>query len=208
MQSLAMLAIALAALACTFEAPAASSVPPGLSVFDLGGTAYGFFPSPPEASLASILDRFEALGEQADFVLVQPNIPWEDLVSSTGPESQRLTDIRNQVTYAAVGAEAPETRVFVTFQWQDLNNLFPAAGEGPAPYQVNWHQIEAIEPMLDLWAISSYPFVALQSGEEIPGDYCTPLLARTDKPLAVAEGGYTPSRSSGSPGRLGISWTI
>ncbi len=94
-------------------------------------------------------------------------------------------------TYAAIKAEAPATRVFVTFQWEDLNNLIPAAAEGRLAYDTNWDQIEAFEPDLDLWVISSYPFVAFGSGADIPDDYYTPLLARTDKPLAVAEGGFT-----------------
>jgi hypothetical protein len=81
--------------------------------------------------------------------------------------------------------------VFVTFQWEDLNNLFPDGAEGRAPYSVNWDQIEAFEPELDAWVISSYPFVAFRSADEIPADYYTPLLDRTDKPLAVGEGGFT-----------------
>ena len=96
-------------------------------------------------------------------------------------------------TYAAVKALAPETQVFVTFQWEDLNNLIPAAAEGRPAYQVNWEQVEAFEPDLDLWVISSYPFVAFAHAADLPDDYYTRLLKRTDKPLAVAEGGYTAS---------------
>jgi hypothetical protein len=81
----------------------------------------------------------------------------------------------------------------VTFQWEDLNNLFAAAAEGRQAYQTNWEQVEAFEPQLDLWVISSYPFAAFGGGDEIPDDFYTPLLARTDKQLAVAEGGYTSS---------------
>jgi hypothetical protein len=44
---------------------------------------------------------------------------------------------------------------------------------------------------LDLWVVSSYPFVAFSRGADIPVDYYTPLLSRTSRPLAVAEGGYT-----------------
>jgi hypothetical protein len=94
-------------------------------------------------------------------------------------------------TYAAIKAEAPETQVFATFQWEDLNNLFPGAAEGREAYSINWDQIEAFEPELDLWVISSYPFVAFGSAAVIPGDYYQPLLARTDKPLGVGEGGFT-----------------
>jgi hypothetical protein len=94
-------------------------------------------------------------------------------------------------TYAAIKAEAPETQVFVTFQWEDLNNLIPGASEGRSAYSINWDQIEVFEPELDLWVISSYPFVVFPSADEIPDDYYLPLLERTDKPLAVGEGGFT-----------------
>ena len=105
-------------------------------------------------------------------------------------------------TYAAIKQSRPSTRVFVTFQWEDLNNLIPAVSEGRTAYQVNWDQVEAFEPQLDLWVISSYPFIAFRSAAEIPPDYYSPLLARTSKPLAVAEGGYTSAPvgpAAGSP---------
>jgi hypothetical protein len=93
--------------------------------------------------------------------------------------------------YAAVKAEAPETQIFVTFQWEDLNNLFPQPDEDAAPLgQIKWDLVEAFEPELDLWVISSYPYITFGSADQIPADYYTPLLTRTDKPLAVAEGGW------------------
>lgn len=91
--------------------------------------------------------------------------------------------------YYAVKAEAPETQVFVTFQWDDLNNAIPFDVRDGEPFQPKWEQIEIFEPQLDVWAISSYPFVVFERAAEIPPDYYTPLLSRTDKPLAVAEGG-------------------
>jgi hypothetical protein len=42
-----------------------------------------------------------------------------------------------------------------------------------------------------VWAISSYPFIVFKAGSDVPKHYYTPLRARTQKPLAVAEGGYT-----------------
>jgi len=98
--------------------------------------------------------------------------------------------------YTQVKAEAPETQIFVTFQWEELNNLIPPLAQG-APYAVNWGQVEQFEPNLDLWALSSYLFVIYSSGADIPANYYTPLLTRTSKPLAVAEGGYS-SASVGS----------
>jgi hypothetical protein len=286
-------ALAVAALACSEGTPAASPAGPtgpvqptgatteasrATSVFDSGYTAYGFFPSPPEGTLDSVLSHFKDMGEHADFILVQPNIPWEDFRGGVEGESQAPTDLRNQTvlarqnglewvfvvdplnglnrreflglpagweasfanpdmrsaftnftlwivrefsprylglaseintyldaypadaenylslyreTYDRVKAEAPDTQVFVTFQWDDLNNMFAPAAEGRPASQTNWEQVEAFEPRLDLWAISSYPYFAFPTGEGIPADYYTPLLERTAKPLAVTEGGWT-----------------
>jgi hypothetical protein len=102
-------------------------------------------------------------------------------------------------TFNLVKAEAPETQIFVTFQWEELNNLIPSVAQG-TPYSVNWDQLEQFEPSLDLWVISSYPFVIFPSGAEIPPDYYTPLLSRTSKPLAVAEGGYSSTPVGSFPG--------
>jgi len=101
-------------------------------------------------------------------------------------------------TYAAVKAEAPETQVFVTFQWEQVSGLAMAAPG--AERQLDWAQIEVFEPQLDLWVISSYPFVVFPSGADIPADYYSPLLARTDKPLAVAEGGFVSRQTGHLPG--------
>jgi hypothetical protein len=76
----------------------------------------------------------------------------------------------------------------VTFQWEDLNNLDAVGAEKGA--SIKWNLVEAFEPELDLWVISSYPFVAFQSAADIPADYYSPLLSRTKKPLAVGEGGF------------------
>lgn len=101
-------------------------------------------------------------------------------------------------TYAAVKAESPETQVFVTFQWDQVSGLAMAAPG--AERQLDWAQIEVFEPQLDLWVISSYPFVVFPSGADIPADYYSPLLARTDKPLAVAEGGFVSRQTGHIPG--------
>jgi hypothetical protein len=281
--------ILLTSLACGQSvSPSTNPVfTPEASVFESGRTAYGFFPSPPEATLPSVLNHFKELGRHADFVLFQHAIPWQDFAGGVDGETQSRTDIRNQMTlavqngleavyvvdplnglnrrefiglpdgwepsfanpdvraaftnytlwlvrefhprylglaseintymdahpedaanyislyhsvYTLVKAEAPETQIFVTFQWDDLNNLFDMAAEGRQPYDTNWDQIEVFEPNLDLWVISSYPFAVFQSGAEIPPDYYTPLLSRTSKPLAVAEGGFTSRPTPPFPG--------
>jgi hypothetical protein len=91
-------------------------------------------------------------------------------------------------TYKKIKAESPGTKVFVTFQWEDLNNYDAAGAERGAI--IKWEEVEAFEPNLDVWVISSYPWVAFPSAAEIPQDYYSPLLDRTAKPLAVGEGGW------------------
>lgn len=98
--------------------------------------------------------------------------------------------------YGMVKSVSPDTQIFVTFQWEELNNLIPAIAGARKPYQTNWNQIEEFEPTLDVWAISTYPFIVFPHGADIKADYYSPLLARTTKPLAVAEGGY-PSQDNG-----------
>jgi hypothetical protein len=93
--------------------------------------------------------------------------------------------------YARIKAAAPRTRVFVTFQWDELNNLMPGVDGGKPPYEVRWEQVEAFEPRLDVWAISTYPFVAYRSAREIPSTYYSVQAGRTSKPIALAEGGYS-----------------
>jgi hypothetical protein len=103
-----------------------------------------------------------------------------------------------QETYAAIKAESPETQVFVTFQWDQVSGLAMAAPG--AERQLDWAQIEIFEPQLDVWVISSYPFIAFRTGAEIPADYYSPLLERTEKPLAVAEGGFVSRPTGPLPG--------
>ncbi|HUI88828.1 MAG TPA: hypothetical protein VLX61_08885 [Anaerolineales bacterium] len=276
--SMLILALILAALACGTQTPSTPFPTPASSIFDSAPTAHGFFPSPPRISTDSVLEIYKDIGNHADFVLLQENVPWNDFVNSVDGQSQRRTDIINQVTlarqnhldyifivdglnglnrsqfsglpfgwdasfanpniraaytnytlwvvrmfhprylglaseintymdthpedvknfislyneiYKAVKLEAPHTKVFVTFQWEELNNLIPQIASGRTRLHPNWNQVEAFEPNLDVWAISSYPFVAFQSGADIPADYYAPLLSQTSKPLAVAEGGFT-----------------
>jgi hypothetical protein len=114
-------------------------------------------------------------------------------------DASNFISLYNEI-YALVKAGTPETKIFVTFQWEDLNNMFPQPEEGNRQkFDTNWEQIEAFEPNLDVWVISSYPYFVFNNGAEIPADYYAPLLARTlrqaqggaDKLVAIAEGGFS-----------------
>ncbi len=106
-------------------------------------------------------------------------------------DAQNFISLYNEI-YTLVKAEAPETQIFVTFQWDDLNNMFPQPEEGNfKKFDIKWEQIEAFEPNLDIWVISTYPYFVFPSAEEIPADYYSPLLSQTSKLVAVAEGGFS-----------------
>jgi hypothetical protein len=226
-----LLILALAGLACGGQIPVQTTLLPTLKVstFDAGRTVYGFFPSPPEVSLDSVLKLYKDLSAHADFVLIQQNTPWRDFVNGVDGESKTRTDLSNQVKlaqqnhldyifvvdalnglnrrdfsglpsgweasfadpkvrtaytnytlwivrtfhprylglaseintfmdahpddapnfislynkiYKAVKAEAPDTKIFVTFQWEDLNNLIPSSSEGRQPYHTDWEEVE------------------------------------------------------------------
>jgi hypothetical protein len=105
-------------------------------------------------------------------------------------DAKNFISLYNEI-YILIKAESPETRIFVTIQWDDLNNMFPQPEEGNRKqYDTNWDQVEASEPNLDLWVISTYPYFIFKD-QDIPANYYTALLTRTDKPLAIAEGGFS-----------------
>jgi hypothetical protein len=106
-------------------------------------------------------------------------------------DTKNFISLYNEI-YALVKAQSPETQIFVTFQWDDLNNMFPQPEEGNRQkFAANWEQVEAFEPNLDVWAISSYPYFVFPSASDIPADYYTPLLSQTTKPVAIAESGFS-----------------
>ncbi len=97
--------------------------------------------------------------------------------------------------YDAVKETSPETAVFVTFQYEDLNGVLPTVEEHPP----DWDLVARFGGRLDLFAISTFPSLAYQRVKAIPADYYTRAQRRTGLPLAIAEMGY-----SSGPGRRGL----
>ncbi len=97
--------------------------------------------------------------------------------------------------YDAVKEVSPDTLVFPTFQMEELQSLLPT-GEIHPP---QWHLFRRFEPKLDLLAISTYPSFAFETPADIPPDYYEQLRSYTDRPIVIAEMGY-----SSAPCREGI----
>jgi hypothetical protein len=94
--------------------------------------------------------------------------------------------------YEAIKELSPDTLVFPTFQFEELQGRLPF--QDPRPPQ--WHLISRFEPRLDVFAISSYPDVVFPEADAIPDSYYQQLSLYTNRPVAIAGMGFT-SRATG-----------
>jgi hypothetical protein len=89
--------------------------------------------------------------------------------------------------YDAVKSESPGTRVFPTFQLENLQGVVATNGAAPQP---TWALINRFEPKIDMLAVSSFPGFLQANVDSIPADYYTALTSRTDKPIALMSVGW------------------
>jgi hypothetical protein len=87
--------------------------------------------------------------------------------------------------YTVVKGNSPETRVFPTWQLEDLEGIF---GEVHPP---RWELLERFRGMMDVLAISTYPFLGeVRSVADIREDYYRQLRMRWQGEILIAETGY------------------
>lgn len=87
--------------------------------------------------------------------------------------------------YAIVKGNSPETKVFPTFQLEDLEGAF---GDVHPP---RWELIERFRDKMDVLAISTYPFLGdVRSTAEVRADYYAQLRQRWDGEIIISETGY------------------
>jgi hypothetical protein len=116
----AVSALILVTLACGAELPDPGDPIPTLenSVFSSGKTAYGFFPTPPEISVESVVKNMIAISEHADVALFQQDIPWIDFDENPEADSKKLEDLRGMVQLAVGNGLEP---IFVVDPLNGLN---------------------------------------------------------------------------------------
>jgi len=100
--------------------------------------------------------------------------------------------------YQEVKQLSPDTLVFPTFQYEELQGLLPAGD--PLPPQ--WNLISRFEPRLDLLAISSYPSLLYADPQLIPASYYAQLPSHTDRPIALTGLGYASEPGPGGSATL------
>lgn len=87
--------------------------------------------------------------------------------------------------YAIVKGNSPDTKVFPTFQLEDLEGTF---GDVHPP---RWELIERFRDRMDVLAISTYPFLGdVRSAAEVRADYYAQLRERWDGEIIISETGY------------------
>jgi hypothetical protein len=95
--------------------------------------------------------------------------------------------------YDAVKEVSPETKVFPTFQYENLLGIL-----GETPTQPAWSLVARFQPKIDVLAVSSFPRAAFDSITAVPGDYYEALRGRFDLPVAFVSIGWG-SEVEGAP---------
>lgn len=98
--------------------------------------------------------------------------------------------------YRAVKRVSPNTRVFVSFQWDVMHIL-----DTKAPHRLNEHGklIDLFRPALDLIALTTYPSPHYATPAGLPRDYYSSLFNHVDssEPIMLMEIGW-PTSGSGT----------
>lgn len=94
--------------------------------------------------------------------------------------------------YVAVKSVSPETRVFVTFQYEQLMGVVP----WEKPHAPRWELLDGYGEHLDLFGLTTYPSFAYSVARRVPADYYRQIRDHTKLPVAFAGVGFAsaPSR--------------
>jgi hypothetical protein len=90
-------------------------------------------------------------------------------------------------TYDAVKEACPDTKVFVTFQYEMTRGL---GTEYWGERDPEWEILMQFGNRLDLVAFTTYPEFEFDAVDEIPADYYAEIAEHTDKPIAFTEIGW------------------
>lgn len=92
--------------------------------------------------------------------------------------------------YGAIKEVSPNTRVFTTFQYEQLiglrGGLFGGKNDESA---ADWELLDRF-PQADLIAFSTYPGIIYKDPRDIPADYYSRIEEHTDRPIAFTEIGW------------------
>lgn len=97
---------------------------------------------------------------------------------------EAFVSLYNEAYAVAKGAN-PKTKVFPTFQLEDIEGTFGTI------HPPHWEVIDAFRGQMDAFAISTYPFLAdIRSATDLGEGYYSQLKSHWDGEVLVAEAGY------------------
>lgn len=96
--------------------------------------------------------------------------------------------------YDAVKAASPETRVFPSFQYEELLGVIPNL----PPHPPRWQLLKEYEGKMDVFGITTYPSFAYNVARKVPPTYYSAIREQTPLPIAFISVGYAsgPSRDN------------
>jgi hypothetical protein len=101
------------------------------------------------------------------------------------PEQFAAFETLYKEAYATVKANNPKTKVFPTWQLEDIEGTF---GQVHPPH---WELLDRFRGQMDVLAISTYPFLTeLRSASDIRKDYYSQLKAHFDGEILISETGF------------------
>lgn len=89
--------------------------------------------------------------------------------------------------YDRVKAASPDTQVTVTWQYEDMQGKLPTEDQ----HFPSWQLIKVFDTKTDVVAISTYPSFSYTKVSDIPANYYSQLRGFTEKPIMIAEMGYS-----------------
>jgi hypothetical protein len=166
-----------------------------------GRDRIGGLPASHEGRTFADADVRAAFGAYAEYVAVNYKPDYLALgVEMNLYYDRNRTDFENfrslySEAYARVKQASPGTQVTMTLQYEDLQGRLPTTDA----HFPQWELIQQFDPQLDVLAISSYPSFAFANAREIPDNYYSQLRGFTEKPIVIAEMGYssTPIQAAG-----------
>ena len=137
------------------------------------------------------LARFVALNYRPAYLVlgVEVNAAFE-----ANPDAYAAFVEAYEEASAAVRAISPETRIAVTFQYEQLLGLVP----WEPPHAPRWDLLDDFD-RLDVVGLTTYPSFVFSVARKVPPDYYTQLAAHTERPIAFVSAGF-----ASAPAREGL----